>query len=89
MKVERFSFPWYLVDVVVVQDAVEAFVDVVEHVHHLHGGAVLAQRGEADDVAEINAHLVVQLRLHHTGLLQALHHWPSFTDGWETMKPAV
>lgn len=60
-----------------VQDAVEALVDVVEHVHHLHGRAVLAQRGEAHDVAEVDGDLIVQLRLHHAALLQALHHRPS------------
>lgn len=63
----RFGF--YLVHIVVVDDAVEALVDVVQHVHHLHGRAVLAQSGEAHDVAEINGHLVVQLWLHHTALL--------------------
>lgn len=67
----------YLVDVMVVHDAVEALVDVIEHVHHLHGRAVLAQGGEAHNVAEVNRHLIVELRFHHAGLLQALHHRPT------------
>lgn len=70
------SDPTHLVHVVVVDDAVEAFVDVVEHVHHLHRGAVLAQGGETHDVTEIDGHLLVQLWLHHAALLQALHHGP-------------
>lgn len=68
---------WYLVHVVVVDDAVEALVDVVEHVHHFHWCAVLAQSGETDYVTEINGHLIVQLWLHHTSLLQAFHHRPA------------
>lgn len=73
--------PWqHLVDIVEVDDAVEAFVDVVEHVHHFHRGAVLAQSGEADDVAEIYGHFLVQLRFHHAALLQAFHHRPAWTQ---------
>lgn len=59
----------------VVDYAVKALVDVVEHVHNFHRCAVLAQSGETDDVTEIYCHLLVQLWLHHTGLLQAFHHW--------------
>lgn len=65
----------YLVHIMMIHDAVETLVDVVEHVHHFHGRAVLTQGGESDDVTEIDRHLLVQLRLHHTGLLQAFHHW--------------
>lgn len=65
----------YLVDIMVVDDAVEALVDVIEHVHHFHRRAVLAQGGETHYVTEVHCHLLVQLRLHHAGLLQALHHW--------------
>ena len=64
----------YLVHIVVVDDAVKALVDVVEHVYNLHRCAVLAQSGEADYVTEIYCHLIVQLWLHHTSLLQAFHH---------------
>lgn len=59
----------YLVDVMVVDDAVKALVDVIEHVHNFHRCAVLAQSGETDDVTEVYRDLLVQLRLHHTGLL--------------------
>lgn len=59
----------------VVHDAVKALVNVVEHVHNFHRCAVLAQSGESDYVTEIHCHFLIQLRLHHTGLLQAFHHW--------------
>lgn len=73
--------PWqHLVDIVEVDDAVKAFVDVVEHVHHFHWGAVLAQSGEADDVAEIYGHFLVQLWFHHAALLQAFYHRPARTQ---------
>lgn len=65
----------YLVDIMVVDDAVKALVDVIEHVHHFHRCAVLAQSGETHYVTEVHCHLLVQLRFHHTGLLQAFHHW--------------
>lgn len=42
----------------VVKDAVKVLVDVVEHVDHLHGGAVVAEGGESHNVAEIDAHLL-------------------------------
>lgn len=64
----------------VVDDAVKALVDVIEHVHHFHWRAVLAQRGETDYVTEVHCHFLVQLRLHHTGLLQAPHHWAKQTE---------
>lgn len=66
----------HLVDVVVVEDAVEVLVDVVQHVHHLHGRAVMAEGREAHDIAEVDGDLVVQLRLHTTRLLQRAHHRP-------------
>lgn len=65
---------FYLINIVVVDDAVKAFVDVVKHVHNLHGCAILAESGKANDVAEIYGHLFIQLRLHHAGLLKAFHH---------------
>lgn len=61
----------------VVDDAVEALVDVLEHVHDFHGRAVLAQSGETDYVTEIYGHFLVQLWLHQTSLLQAFHHRPT------------
>lgn len=58
-----------------VNDAVKAPIDVIEHVNNLHWCAVLAQSGEANYVTEIYCHLLVQLWLHHTSLFQAFHHW--------------
>lgn len=60
----------YLVDVVVVEDAVEVLVDVVEHVDHFHGGAVVAQCGKSHNVTEIDGHLLKQLWFHLARLLQ-------------------
>lgn len=57
-----------------IDNAVKALVDVVEHVHDFHRCAVLAQSGETDNVAKIYCHFLVQLWLHNTGLLQAFHH---------------
>lgn len=48
----------------VVQDAVEVLIDVVEHVHHLHGRAVMAQGCEAHNVTEVDGDLVEELWLH-------------------------
>ena len=59
----------------VVKDAVKVLVDVIEHVNHLHGGAEVAEGGESHNVTEINGHLLKQLRLHSTCLLQWTHHW--------------
>lgn len=64
----------YLIDIMVVEDAVEGLVDVVEHVHHLHGSAVVAEGGEANDVAEVDGDLLEQLWLHSARLLQWTHH---------------
>lgn len=60
----------HLVDIVMVEDAVEVFVDVVEHVDHLHGSAVVAEGGESHDVAEIDGDLLEQLWFHFACLLQ-------------------
>lgn len=64
----------YLVDVMVVKDAVKALIHVIQHVHHLHGSAVVADSGEAHDVAEVDGNFIKQLRLHATRLLQGAHH---------------
>lgn len=58
----------------VVDDAVKALVDIIEHVHHLHGRAVLTQSGEAHNVTEVYGHLIIQLWLHHACLLQAFYY---------------
>lgn len=66
----------HLIDVVVVENAIEVLVDVVEHVHHLHGCAVMAEGREAHNVAEVDGDLVIQLRLHTARLLQRANHRP-------------
>lgn len=58
----------------VVEYTVKVFVDVVEHVHHLHGGAVVAEGGEAHDVTEVDGHLLKELGLDFARLLQRAHH---------------
>lgn len=64
----------------VVKDAVKVLVDVIEHVDHLHGGAVVAEGGESHNVAEINGHFLKQLWLHSACLLQWAHHWAEETQ---------
>lgn len=59
-----------------VEDAVKAFVHVVEHVHHLHGRTVVAEGSEAHNIAKVDSNLIKQLRLHATRLLQGAHHGP-------------
>lgn len=69
----------YLVDIMMVKNAVKVLVDVIEHVDHFHGRAVVAQCGEAHDVTKIDGDLLKQLRLHFARLLQGAHHW---AEGW-------
>lgn len=57
-----------------VKDAVKVLVDVVEHVDHFHGRAVVAECGEAHDVTEVDGDLLKQLWLHFARLLQGAHH---------------
>lgn len=57
-----------------VKDAVKVLVDVVEHVDHFHGRAVVAQCGEAHDVTEVDGDLLKQLWLYFARLLQGTHH---------------
>jgi len=64
----------HLVDVEVVDDGVEAGVEVVEQRHHLHGGALGRQRREPHDVAEVDGDAVEGLRLHRLPSLQLLRH---------------
>lgn len=54
----------------VVKNAVKVLVDVVEHVDHLHGGAVVAECGKSHNVTEIDGHLLKQLWFHFARLLQ-------------------
>lgn len=58
----------------VVQNAIKVLVYLIQHVYHLHGGAVVAEGGEAHYVAEIDGHLLKQLWLHSTRLLKRAHH---------------
>lgn len=58
-----------------VENAVEVLVDVIQHVHHLHGCAVMAEGREAHNVTEVDSDLVVQLWLHTTRFLQRANHW--------------
>lgn len=52
-----------------VQDAVKVLIDLIEHVHHLHGGAVVAEGGESHNVTEVDGHFFEQLWLHSACLL--------------------
>lgn len=70
----------YLIDIMMVEDAVKVLVDLVEHVDHLHGGAVVAEGGESHNVTEIDGHLLKQLWLHFARLLQRTHHWAEETQ---------
>lgn len=47
-----------LVHIILLDAGVEQLVELVEHVDHLHGGAVGRELGEADDVAEVHGHTV-------------------------------
>lgn len=65
--------PNYLVNIVVIKNAVKVLVDFIEHVNHLHRGAVVAEGGESHNVTEINGDLFKQLWLHLARLLQGTH----------------
>lgn len=58
----------------VVKNAIKVLVDVVEHVDHFHGCAVVAECGEAHDVTEVDGDLLKQLWFHFARLLQGAHH---------------
>lgn len=47
-----------LVHIILLDAGVEQLVELVEHVDHLHGGAVGRELGEADDVAEVHGYTV-------------------------------
>ena len=64
----------YLIHVVDVDGGVEHRVEVVEQIDHLHGRAHGRDGGEADDVAEVDGHLVEALRLHALARLQVVRH---------------
>lgn len=60
---------YYLIDVMIVKDAVEVLVDVIEHVDHLHRCAVVTQCGKAYNVTEVDGDLFKKLRLHFSSFL--------------------
>lgn len=65
----------YLVDIMVIENAVKVLVDFVEHINHLHGGAVVAEGSESHNITEIDGDLLEQLWLHTARFLQGTHHW--------------
>ena len=52
----------HLVDVITVDDVIEADVKFVEQSHHLEGRTAATQRRETHDVAEVNRAHVERLR---------------------------
>lgn len=54
----------YLVNIKILDDGVEARVEVIEQINHLQGRALSWQTREAHDVAEVDRHLIVCLRDH-------------------------
>lgn len=70
----------YLVDIMVIKNAVKVLVDFVEHIDHLHGGAVVAEGGESHNITEIDGDLLKQLWLHTPRFLQGTHHWAMETQ---------
>lgn len=65
----------------VVKYAVKVFVDVVQHIHNLHGGAVVAKGCKPHNVAEVDGHLLKELGLHFARLLQRTHHRAVWSRG--------
>lgn len=59
-----------------VKNVVKVFVDIVEHIYHLHRGAVFAECGEANNVTEVDSDFFKQLWLYQASLLQRLYYWP-------------
>lgn len=57
-----------------VQDAVKVLVDIVKHVHNLHGSTIVAEGGESHDVTEVDGNLFKELWLHSTRFLQGPYH---------------
>lgn len=59
----------HLVDIMMVKDAVKIVVNVIQHVHHLHGRAVVAECGKTHNVTKVDADFIKELRLHASGFL--------------------
>ena len=63
----------HFVNVVSLDDPVEAGVEVVEQLDDVHGTELGRQPREADDVAEVDGHAVVALWRHRLAVLQLLN----------------
>ena len=66
----------HLVDVETFNDAVEGGVEVVEEVDDAHRVEASRERREADDVAEVDGHVVVHFRGDGLAVLQLLDDRP-------------
>ena len=67
----------HLVDVEAFNDAVEGGVEVVEQVDDSHRVEASRERREADDVAEVDGHVVVHFRGDGLSVLQLLDDRPA------------
>lgn len=43
----------------VIKNVVKTLIDVIEHVHHFHGGAVFADSGETYNVTEVDCNFLI------------------------------
>lgn len=59
----------HLIDIMMVKDAVEVFVNVIEHVHHFHGCAIMAKGSETHNITKVDSDLFKQLWIHNASLL--------------------
>ena len=65
-----------LIDIVRVDDGVEARVEIVEEVDHLEGGGIRGHVGEAYDVTEVDGDTVEVLSNHGVANLQLVSNSP-------------
>lgn len=72
-----------------VKNVVKVLVDIVEHIYHLHRGAVFAERGEANNVTEVDSDFFKQLWLYQASLLQRLYYWPVEIEKAGTQRSSV
>ena len=70
----------HLVDVETFDDAVECGVEVVEEVDDSHRVETSRERREANDVAEVDGHVVVHFRCDGLSVLQLLDDRPAIGD---------
>lgn len=45
----------HLVNIMMVKNVVKVLVDIIQHIYHLHRGAVFAECGEANNVTEVDS----------------------------------